>query len=237
MAVQQRAITSNPLIALWDSVIGKKIVMAFTGAVLVLFVLAHMAGNLKMFEGAEQINAYSRFLREVGQPEFSYGQVLWLVRFVLLASALLHITAAWQLTVLNRKARPVGYDTKKDIETSLGALTMRWGGVLLLIFIVFHIFHMTLGAVGFQPGQFEHLSVYNNALAAFSVWPISLFYIVAMAALCLHLDHGIWSGLQTLGWSTTQNAKTLKTVARIIAIVVFLGFSSVPIAVLAGWVR
>ncbi len=212
--------------------------MALTGAVLVLFVLAHMAGNLKLFEGAEQINAYSRFLREVGQPEFGYGQVLWLVLVLsCCACVLLRITAAWQLTRLNQKARPIGYDTKKNIETTLAARTMRWGGVLLLVFIVFHIFHMTLGAVGFQPGQFEHLSVYNNAVAAFSVWPISLFYIVAMGALCLHLDHGIWSALQTIGWSTAQNTRTLKAVARIIAIVVFAGFSSVPIAVLAGWVR
>src|SRR5262249_53829748 len=102
---------------------------------------------------------------------------------------------------------------------------------------VFHLLHMTFGAVGFQPGQFEHLAVYQNALAAFSVWPISLFYIVAMFALCLHLDHGIWSALQTLGWSTTRNAKTLKTVSRIIAVLIFLGFSSVPVAVLADWVR
>jgi succinate dehydrogenase / fumarate reductase cytochrome b subunit len=173
----------------------------------------------------------------VGQPEFGYGQVLWLVRFVLLACVLLHITAALQLTRLNQKARPVGCDTKKDIDTSLGARTMRWGGVLLLVFVVFHIFHMTLGAVGFEPGQFDHLAVYQNAVAAFPVWPISLFYIVAMGALCLHLDHGIWSALQTLGWSNAQNTKTLKAAARIIAIVVFAGFSSVPIAVLAGWVR
>ena len=159
------------------------------------------------------------------------------MRLVLLACVTLHVTAALQLTRVNQKARPVGYDTKKNIETSLGARTMRWGGVLLLIFVVFHIFHMTLGAVGFQPGQFQHLAVYQNAVAAFSVWPISLFYVVAMGALCLHLDHGVWSALQTMGWSTARNTKTLKTVARLIAIVVFAGFSLVPIAVLAGWVR
>src|SRR5579863_3459105 len=227
----------NRLLALWNGVIGKKMVMAVTGAVLILFVIAHMLGNLKIFSGPEEINAYSRFLREVGWPELGYGQLLWIVRSVLFVCVILHITAAVQLTRMNWQARPVGYDSRKNVETTWGAVTMRWGGLLLAIFIVFHLFHFTGGMVGFQPGQFEHLMVYQNVVAGFSVWPISLFYIVAMGALCLHLDHGIWSGLQTLGWSNAQNAKTLKTVARIIAIVVFAGFSSVPIAVLAGWLR
>jgi succinate dehydrogenase / fumarate reductase cytochrome b subunit len=227
----------NRLLALWISVIGKKVVMALTGAVLILFVIAHMAGNLKIFSEPVEINAYSRFLREVGWPELAYGQLLWIVRIVLLICALLHITAASQLTRMNWKARPVGYGSKKDVETTWGALTMRWGGVLLAVFIVFHLLHFTGGMVGFQPGQFEHLMVYQNVVAGFSVWPISVFYIVAMFALCLHLDHGIWSALQTLGWVTTDNTKSVRTISRIIAIVIFAGFISVPISVLAGWVR
>jgi succinate dehydrogenase / fumarate reductase cytochrome b subunit len=131
----------------------------------------------------------------------------------------------------------VGYGTKKNVETSWGALTMRWGGVLLAIFIVFHLFHLTAGMVGFQPGQFEHLAVYQNVVAAFSVVPISLFYIIAMGALCLHLDHGIWSGLQTLGWVNLTNTKSLRAISRVIALIIFVGFISVPISVLAGWVR
>ncbi len=227
----------NRLLALWSSVIGKKVVMAVTGAVLILFVLSHMVGNLKIFSGQEEINAYSRFLREVGWPELGYGQLLWMVRGVLFLSVILHITAATQLTIMNRQARPVGYGTKKNVETTLGALTMRWGGVLLAVFIVFHLFHMTGGMVGFQPGQFEHLMVYQNVVAAFSNVPIALFYIIAMCALCLHLDHGIWSGLQTLGWVNLTNTKSLRTVSRIIALIIFAGFISVPISVLAGWVR
>jgi len=227
----------NRLLALWSSVIGKKIVMAVTGAVLILFVISHMVGNLKIFSGAEEINAYSRFLREVGWPELGYGQLLWIVRGVLFISVMLHITAAWQLTLLNRQARPVGYGEKKNVETTWGAMTMRWGGVLLAIFIVFHLFHLTAGMVGFQPGQFEHLMVYQNVLAAFSVVPVSIFYIIAMCALCLHLDHGIWSGLQTLGWVNQGNTKSLRTISRIIAVIIFVGFVSVPISVLAGWVR
>lgn len=227
----------NRLLVLWNSVIGKKVVMAVTGAVLILFVIAHMVGNLKIFSGPEEINAYSRFLREVGWPELGYGQLLWIVRSVLFVSVILHITAAVQLTRMNWQARPVGYDSRKNVETTWGAMTMRWGGLLLAIFIVFHLIHFTGGMVGFQPGQFEHLMVYQNVVAGFSNVPIALFYIIAMGALCLHLDHGIWSMLQTLGWVNLDNTKSLRTVSRIVALLIFAGFISVPISVLAGWVR
>lgn len=227
----------NRLVALWSSMIGKKVVMAVTGAVLILFVIAHMLGNLKIFSGPEEINAYSRFLREVGWPEFGYGQLLWIVRTVLFVCAALHITAAVQLTRMNWQARPIGYEAKKNVETTWGALTMRWGGVLLAVFIVFHLFHFTGGMVGFEPGQFEDLMVYQNVLAGFAVWPIALFYIVAMGALALHLDHGIWSMLQTLGWVTAGNTKGLRTISRAVALIIFAGFVSVPVSVLAGWVR
>ena len=227
----------NRLCALWTSVIGKKVVMAVTGAVLILFVIAHMAGNLKIFSGPTEINDYSRFLREVAYPELAYGQLLWIVRIVLLVCAVLHIVAAVQLTRMNWQARPVGYDSRKNVETTWGALTMRWGGLLLAVFIVFHLLHFTAGVVGFQPGQFEHLMVYQNVVAGFSVWPIAVFYVVAMGALCLHLDHGIWSMLQTLGCVTVDNTQSLRIFSRIIAIVIFVGFVSVPISVLAGWVR
>ena len=234
---RQHAVASNRWMAIWTSVIGKKVAMAVTGAVLILFVLAHMVGNLKLFSGPEEINAYSRFLREVGWPELGYGQLLWMVRIVLLVCAFLHITAAVQLTRMNWQARPVGYESRKDVETTWSAVTMRWGGLLLAVFIVFHLLHFTGGLVGFQPGQFEHLMVYQNVVAGFSVWSISLFYIVAMGALCLHLDHGIWSMFQTLGWATVQNTKSLRMFSRIVAILIFAGFVSVPISVLAGWVH
>ncbi len=230
-------IANNPGLALWSTAIGKKIVMAVTGVVLVLFVIAHMLGNLKIFAGAEQINAYSRFLREVGQPELAYGQLLWIVRIILLVCVVLHIVAAYQLTRMSHAARPVGYRDKKDVETSYAARLMRWGGVVLAIFIVFHILHFTLGAVGFRPGQYKDLHVYQNVVAGFSVWPVSVFYLVSMVFLGLHLDHGIWSMLQTLGWCTVKNTNSLRALSRVIAIIVFLGFISVPIAVMAGWLR
>ena len=124
-----------------------------------------------------------------------------------------------------------------SVETTFAARLMRWGGALLVAFVVFHLLHLTAGAVGFRMGQFKDLAVYQNVVAAFAVWPIAFFYVVAMGALCLHLYHGIWSMLQTLGWNTARNEATLKVISRVIAVAVFLGFTSVPIAVIAGWVR
>jgi succinate dehydrogenase / fumarate reductase cytochrome b subunit len=222
---------------LWGTVIGQKVVMAITGIVLIGFVIAHMLGNLKIFAGPNEINDYSRFLREVGSPELSYGQLLWLVRIILLISVTLHITAALQLTRMSWAARPTGYTVKRDIETTFAARAMRWGGVLLVVFVIFHLLHLTVGVVGFRAGQFKHLAVYENVVAAFAVLPVAIFYIVAMGALCLHLSHGIWSMLQTLGWSTARNEATLKIISRVIASIVFLGFASVPVAVVAGWLR
>lgn len=227
----------NPLLTFWSTAIGKKIVMAVTGAVLVLFLVGHVLGNLKIFIGPDDINAYARFLREVGQPEFEYGQVLWIIRCILLLCVILHITAAYQLTRLSWKARPTDYRMRQNRESTIASRTMRWGGLLLVVFIVFHILHFTLGVVGFRAGQYIPLGVYENVIAGFSVWPISLFYIISMAALCLHLDHGIWSALQTLGWSTSRNEKMLKIVSRLIAFAIFIGFISVPVSVMAGWIR
>ena len=236
-AMTRSVVASNRLMALWRTVIGKKVVMAVTGLVLVGFVIGHTLGNLKIFAGPNEINAYSQFLREVGSPALSYGQLLWLVRIVLLICVTLHITAAIQLTRMSWAARPIGYTVKRDIETTFAARVMRWAGVLLVAFVIFHLLHLTGGVVGFRAGQFKDLAVYQNVVAAFAVWPIAVFYIVAMGALCLHLDHGIWSMLQTLGWNTARNEATLQIISRAIAIVVFLGFISVPLAVVTGWVR
>jgi succinate dehydrogenase / fumarate reductase, cytochrome b subunit len=233
----RRIWSSNPAVVLWSTMVGKKIVMAVTGVVLVGFVIAHMLGNLKIFRGAETINTYAVFLRTMGEPLFPYSGALWIARIVLLACVALHITAAVHLTRMNWAARPHGYDTKDSIATTYAARTMRWSGVILVLFIVYHLLHLTAGAVGFRPGQFHHLSVYNNVLAGFSVWYVSLFYIVAMACLCLHLDHGIWSMLQTLGVNNARTTSALKVLSRTLALIVFVGFISVPVAVLAGWLH
>ena len=236
-AMTRGVVASNRVMTLWRTVIGKKVVMAVTGVVFIGFVIVHMLGNLKIFSGPNEINAYSRFLREVGWPAVGYGQLLWLVRIFLLVCVTLHITAAIQLTRMSWAARPIGYTVKRDIETTWAARTMRWGGVLLVAFVIFHLLHLTGGVVGFRAGQFNDLAVYQNVVAAFAVWPVALFYIVAMGVLCLHLDHGIWSMLQTLGWNTARNEAALKILSRVIAIVVFVGFSSVPVAVMVGWLH
>jgi succinate dehydrogenase / fumarate reductase cytochrome b subunit len=228
---------SNPVVALWSTVVGKKVVMAVTGIVLVGFVIGHMLGNLKIFLGAETIDTYAVFLRTMGEPLFPNSLLLWTVRIVLVTCVALHITAAVQLTRMNWAARPHGYDTKQSIATTYAARTMRWSGVILILFIVYHLLHLTAGVVSFQPGEFVHLSVYHNVVAGFSVWYVASFYIVAMACLCLHLDHGIWSMLQTLGWNNARTTFFLQSLSRGLALLVFVGFISVPVAVLTGWVR
>jgi len=227
----------NPAVALWTTMVGKKVVMAVTGFVLVGFVVGHMLGNLKIFLGADAIDTYAVFLRTMGEPLFPYGGALWVVRIVLLTCVALHVTAAVQLTRMSWAARPEHYEVKRSIATTYAALTARWSGVILIAFIVFHLLHLTAGRVGFRPGEFQHLSVYHNVVTGFSVWYVALFYVVAMACLCLHLDHGIWSMLQTLGWNDARSTPFLRSLSRGAALVVFLGFISVPLAVLTGWVR
>jgi succinate dehydrogenase / fumarate reductase cytochrome b subunit len=227
--------SSNPIRMLWNTMVGKKIVMAATGVVLVGFVIGHVVGNLKIFLGAAAIDGYAAFLRSMGEPLVPYGVLLWVVRCFLILCVALHITAAVQLTWMNWAARPQGYAAKKSLATSYGALTMRWSGFILALFVIYHLLHLTGGLVGFQPGQFVHLAVYHNVVAAFSIWPVSVFYIVAMGCLCLHLDHGVWSMFQTLGWNNARRSTPLRNLSRLVALAVFAGFISVPVAVLAGW--
>src|SRR5256885_3212440 len=171
----------NPLAVLWGTMVGKKVVMAVTGIVLVGFVIAHMLGNLKIFLGAQAIDTYAAFLRTMGEPLFPYSVLLWVVRIVLLTCVALHITAAVQLTRMSRAARPHGYDTKESIATTYAARTMRWSAVIVVLFIVYHLLHLTGGVVGWEPGQFRDLSVYHNVVAGLSGWDASLFSILAMA--------------------------------------------------------
>jgi succinate dehydrogenase / fumarate reductase cytochrome b subunit len=233
----RRVWSSNPVVVLWGTMVGKKVVMAVTGLVLVLFVIGHMLGNLKIFLGAETIDAYAAFLRTMGEPLLPYSVLLWGVRIVLLVCVALHIIVAVQLTRMNWIARPQAYAAQRSIATSYAARTMRWSGVILALFIIYHLLHFTAGWVGFQPGQFHHLAVYGNVVAGFSVWYVAVFYILAMACLCLHLDHGIWSMLQSLGWNNARTSRALQGLSRGLALVVFLGFISAPVAVLAGWLH
>ncbi len=201
--------------------------MAVTGLILVTFVVMHMLGNLLIFQGPARINAYSRFLHGT-------GELLWVVRLVLLAAVVLHIDAAVQLTRRSLAARPVGYEEHDPQVSTFAARTIRWGGGLLLIFVVFHLLHFTTGTLlpTFHPGD-----VYLNVVTGLRVWPVAVFYVIAMVALGLHLYHGAWSSIRTLGLARPSRDPLHRPIATVLAIVVAAGFALVPVAVLAGWVR
>lgn len=221
-------------VALYRSTIGKKVVMAVTGIILVGFVVAHMVGNLKIYLGPEAINEYGHFLREVGEPLFPRETLLWIARIVLLGSVVLHIVAATQLTILDRASRPQRYAYQKPQQATYASLTMRYGGVIVLLFIIYHILHFTVGAVGYSSTPFEEGNVYQNVIAGFSVWYVSAFYIAAMVALGLHLYHGVWSMFQTLGWNSRKWNSLLRGLAVATAVAVVIGNISIPVAVLTG---
>jgi succinate dehydrogenase / fumarate reductase cytochrome b subunit len=225
---------AGALLTLWSSSIGKKIVMALTGLALVGFILVHMLGNLKIYKGEAAFNAYALWLREVGGPLLGHEQALWIFRLVLLGAVALHMLAAWQLTRMSWAARRDGYEEKQSLEASYASRTMRWGGVLIALFVVYHILHFTLGAVGYGAGQFKPLSVYRNVVLGFSVWYVSAFYIVAQLFLGLHLYHGVWSMVQTLGVVTARGDRAYRAAGTLIAVAVVCGNVSIPIAVLLG---
>ncbi len=212
-----------------ESTIGRKVVMATTGIVLFGFVVGHFVGNLTLYLGPEAINGYSRFLHA-----FLHGGGLWLARVVLLTCAVLHVWSATSLTLTSWAARPEKYRRWKAEESTYASRTMRWGGVILFAFIVFHILNLTLGH--FQPSYVPG-DVYHNVVTTFRQWPVALFYIVAMVLLGLHLDHGVWSMCQTLGLQHPRYKRWARGAARAFALLIFVGNCSFPVAVLAGWVR
>lgn len=219
----------NLLRTFWQSQIGKKIVMAVTGLIGVGFVIGHMIGNLQVFQGPEKINAYGYFLKH------TVGGALWVVRGVLVASVVLHAVAAYQLSRQRLAARPVGYKKGSQWEVStVASRTIRWGGVLLLAFIVFHILHFT--TLDIFP-DYSETDVYGNVIKGFSHWWVTLFYVVAMASLALHLYHGAWSSARTLGAVKPSRNPLRHRIAGALAIVVALGFLVVPLAVFFGFVR
>lgn len=198
--------------------------MAVTGAALFAFVLGHLVGNLQFFEGPDKINAYGRLLR--GMPV-----LLWATRIGLLAMVVLHIWSSISLALIKNKARPVGYKRKKAVHSSYASRTMYWSGPIIAAFVVYHLLDFTFGTVnpGFQEGE-----VYGNMIRSFQVPAISAFYIIAMALLCLHLFHGVWSMFQSLGMQHPRYTPMLRRFAAVSSILIFLGFISIPISVLTG---
>ena len=192
---------------LYSTAVGKKYVMAITGIAMIGFVVAHMVGNLKMYLGAEDFNHYAEFLKRLLYPIAPEGVVLWIMRGGLLTAVLLHIHAAYSLTQLNRKARPVKYQSARDYQVaSFASRTMRWTGVIVLLFIVWHLLDLTLGTVNTvgADGEFVKAEVYANVVRSFERVPVSIFYILANLALGTHLFHGVWSLFQSMGWSNPK---------------------------------
>jgi succinate dehydrogenase / fumarate reductase, cytochrome b subunit len=213
----------------WGSTNGKKAVMAVTGAVLFIFVVGHLAGNLQIFEGPEKLNTYGKLLHQI-------GELLWPVRIVLLLSVGLHILATVQLALLKKRARTVGYSAKKAIASSYASRTMYWSGPIVLAFVIFHLLHLTAGYIH-PEYQFIEGDVYHNVVAGFQVWWVSAWYIFSVVLLGLHLRHGLWSAFQSLGMNHPRHTPLLKSAAWVIAVAIVLGYISIPISVLLGVVR
>ena len=210
-----------------------KIIMAVTGAVMLGYLVLHMLGNLKIFFGEQALNTYAAWLREVGEPALPAQGLLWVVRVVLLVSVGAHIVAATILARRARAARPVRYAHRRPVSTTYASRTMRWGGVIILLFVIYHILDLTTGTLN-PNGQAGE--VYGNVVADFSRWYVTLAYVVAMIAVGFHVRHGVWSALQTLGRSSGPNQMRYKVIALVFAVVLTAGFLAVPFAVQFGLV-
>jgi len=232
----------HKVIQLFTSSIGKKIIMAVTGLILVGFVVGHLIGNLQLFAAPEVINTYAHFLQ-------SMGPGLWAVRLFLLVAVGLHIWVAVQLTLENRRARPRGYDFDHTMQASYASRTMRWSGFIVLAFLLFHLAHFTarLGPfdkynefkamITYQGQQIEVIDVHSMMVVGFQQPLVSLFYIVAIGLLSIHLSHGIASMFQSVGLLTNRWRSGLTKAAVVISVIYFLGNVLIPLSVLFGWVE
>jgi succinate dehydrogenase / fumarate reductase cytochrome b subunit len=234
-------IAINPIhraVRFYEAPIGKKAVMAVTGLVLFGYVVAHLLGNLQIYSSnPEQINMYAAMLHNP-----NLAGALWAARMVLLLCVVLHITAATQLVMQNRAARPVSYYKKADVPTSYAARTMIWSGIIVAAFVVFHVLHLTVGAIPGLPaedvgGNPITPDARANVIHGFQNPAVAGFYILAMILLNMHLYHGIWSLFQSLGVSHPRYTPGLKRGAAIIAILLAIGYISIPVAVLTGLVQ
>jgi succinate dehydrogenase / fumarate reductase, cytochrome b subunit len=213
--------------------IALKMLMAVTGVVMLLFVLVHMYGNLKAFAGHDAYNEYAEHLRTLGEPMLPYSGFLWVLRVVLIVALVLHVWAAFRLTLRARRARTVRYQVKRNPASTVSSRTMRWGGLALLLFLVWHLANFTVGKVNVTGGPTG--DPYNLLVDSFATWWLTVIYLLAMVALGLHLWHGVWSAAQTLGVTNNARARRNAKVGGVVAAVVIAGgFALVPIFILAG---
>lgn len=221
----------------YRSLIGKKVIVAVTGGLMLAFLVGHVVGNLKVFlpnpePGVPDIDAYAEFLRSVGAPMVPHGGVLWAVRVALITVIALHVVCVVQLTVRNRAARPEGYRRASRVPSPWAARWMMLTGLILVGFIVFHILHFTTGTI--EPGAFQVGAVYGNLHEAFTRWPFVMVYLVGMGAVAVHVFHGAWSMFQSLGIDNPDRNRFLRGLAAALAIGLFLGFMAVPLSFAAG---
>jgi len=213
--------------------IALKLLMATSGVIFIGFVLVHMYGNLKAFSGHDAFNEYAEHLRTFGEPILPRSGLLWIIRVVLIVSLVVHVAAAVALWRRARRARPVKYVMKKRTGATFASLMMRWGGVTILLFIVWHLINFSIGKVNVTGGATD--DPYNLMVDTFDTWWLTIVYLVAMAMLGAHLHHGIFSATQTLGLTSNARARTLsKRVAFTLAVIIAGGFSLVPLFVLFG---
>lgn len=222
------------LVRFFSSSLGKKYLMAITGLVLYLFVIFHMLGNLQIFLGQEAVNRYASFLKSV--PE-----LLWPARITLLLITIVHIVVAVQLVIENRRARGTDYKEKKSLGATLASRSMALSGLIVLGFIIYHLLHFTLGVTNPEFFHFQdHLGrhdVYNMMVRSFQVPYISAIYVIGVGLLCFHLSHGIESMFHSLGIIKNSYHQPLRWFARGFALFLFVGMSSIPVAVLLGLVQ
>ncbi len=219
------------VVTLYRSSVGKKILMAVTGFMWLGFLLGHMVGNLKAFQGAPMFDEYAHHLRVLGEPILPRTGFLWAFRAVMSTAFVAHLLLAWQTSRQSRAARQSGYRKREDLNFTFASRWMRWGGVFILIFVVFHVLHMTTGQL--HP-DFVEGGAYHNLVTGLGSPVVAALYALAMLVVALHLHHGVWSMFQTLGANHPKYATLRRPLSTIVAIAIFLGFVSIPVAVLAG---
>lgn len=222
---------------IFDSSLGKKYIMAVTGFLLFLFVIAHLIGNLQIFLGPEAINRYGHFLQ-------SNYELVWPARIALLVIIGLHIWSAAKLSLENRAARPIAYATYQPIGSTYASRTMLMSGLIALAFIIYHLLHFTAQVqfinltgqnfVSFTDPEKRH-DIFKMMVVGFNNGWVSAFYLIGVGLLCLHLSHGLGSMFQSIGWKNESYRPILDQGARILALLIFLGYSSIPVAILLGY--
>ena len=223
------------IVTFYRSAVAKKWLMAITGIMLMGFVFAHMIGNLKMYLGADDINHYAEWLREMGEPALPRTVLLWMMRIGLIGAFAVHIISAAQLTRMNQKARPERYRSPRDYAAAnFASRTMRWTGVIVGLFVIFHLLDLTWGATG---NDWTRGEVYDNIIASFERIPVAIVYILANIALGIHLYHGGWSMFQSLGWNSKKFNPWRRVFAIGFASVIVIGNVSMPLLVVTGVVN